>query len=80
MAQQQGQLSNWPRGLEGTQTDLSWRATDACLDGRKPRAVQRPVSAAHSDGTKDSASPRRATSAIKKAAPGGWQVAAPSPA
>lgn len=41
IAQQHGQLSNWPQRLDGDQTGLSWRTTDACLGGERSRAVLR---------------------------------------
>ena len=34
VARQHGQLSSWPRGLDRAQAGLSWRTTDAFLDGQ----------------------------------------------
>lgn len=62
-AQQHGQLSDWPWQPDRAQTGLSWMSTDACLVGQRPRAVLSQTwlsTAAHWDGTEDSASPRRA--------------------
>ena len=39
IAQRQVQLSNWPQGLDRAQAGLSWRTTDACLDGQRSRVI-----------------------------------------